>query len=128
MSRSSNNFGRSAEMLAADWLKQKGYRIVEQNLRIGKGELDLIVQDRRTLVFVEVKARRTDEFGGAPYAVGPRKQRQLIKLALTYLAQRGLTNISCRFDVVLISISQESIPRIIHLENAFEVCSSAWQW
>jgi putative endonuclease len=128
MSRSSHDFGRSAEMLAADWLKQKGYRIVGQNFRIGKGELDLIMQDRQTLVFVEVKARRTEKFGGTLYAIDARKQRQLTKLALTYLAQRGLSNISCRFDVVLVSTSKEGAPRISHMENAFEVCSSAWQW
>jgi putative endonuclease len=128
MSRSSNDFGRSAELLAADWLKQKGYCILEQNLRIGRGELDLIVQNRRTLVFVEVKARRTGKFGGTLYAIDARKQRQLTKLALTYLARRGLSNISCRFDVILVSTTEEGAPRITHLENAFEVCSSAWQW
>ena len=128
MSRSSKNFGRFTETLAENCLRKKGYRILERNVRIGKGELDLIAKDGDTIVFVEVKGRRTDRFGGLPYAVDPRKQRQLTKLALAYLAQHGLTNRSCRFDVVLISSTDDQGPRITHLEDAFEVSSSAWQW
>ena len=101
MNSSSKDFGRFAEALAENWLRQKGYRILERNLQIGHGELDLVVQHHDTLVFVEVKGRRTEQFGGAPYAVTPHKQRQLIKLALAYLTQHELSDIPCRFDVIL---------------------------
>jgi len=125
---SAKDFGRSAESLAEDWLRQKGYRILERNLRIGHGELDLVAQDRHTLVFVEVKGRRTERFGGAPYAVTPHKQRQLIKLAVAYLAQHELSGIPSRFDVVLVAESGDRSPQITHVEHAFEVPSSDWQW
>ncbi|MEZ4342686.1 MAG: YraN family protein [Nitrospirales bacterium] len=128
MNSSSKDFGRSAEALAENWLRQKGYRILARNLKIGHGELDLVAQDRDTLIFVEVKGRRTDHFGGAPYAVTPHKQRQLIKLALAYLAQHKLSAIPCRFDVILVSGSENRSPQITHMENAFEVSRSDWQW
>lgn len=128
MSRSSKDFGRFTEALAEECLRKKGYRILERNFKIGKGELDLIAQDGKTMVFVEVKGRRTDRLGGPPYAVDSRKQQQLTKLALAYLAQRGLRNLSCRFDVVLISSPANQPPHITHLQDAFEVSSSVWQW
>lgn len=128
MNNSAKDFGRSAEALAEDWLRKKGYRILERNLRIGRGELDLVAQDHRTLVFVEVKGRRTERFGGTSYAVTPYKQRQLIKLALAYLAQKNLTGIPCRFDVILVTDSGNRSTQITHLEHAFEVSSSDWQW
>lgn len=128
MNPSSKDFGRSAETLAENCLRQKGYRILERNLRIGHGELDLVAQDHHTLVFVEVKGRRTEHLGGAPYAVPPHKQRQLIKLALAYLAQHKLSAIPCRFDVILVTGSENSATQITHMENAFEVSSSDWQW
>lgn len=128
MNSSSKDFGRFAETLAENWLRQKGYRILERNLQIGHGELDLVVQHHDTLVFVEVKGRRTEHFGGAPYAVTPHKQRQLIKLALAYLTQHELSDIPCRFDVILVSGSENRSPQITHVENAFEVSRSDWQW
>ena len=128
MNPSPKDFGRSAEALAEACLRQKGYKILERNFRIGRGELDLVAQDHRTLVFVEVKGRRTARFGGAPYAVTAHKQRQLIKLALAYLAQHKLSDISCRFDVILVSDVPDHSRQITHVEHAFEVSSSDWQW
>jgi len=128
MTSSSQHFGRSAEVLAEQWLQKKGYRILERNLRVGGGELDLIAQHHDTLVFIEVKGRRTNQFGGAPYAIDIRKKRQIIKLASYYLAQHGLCNQLCRFDVILITGTDQDSPKLTHLEQAFEVSSSDWQW
>lgn len=128
MTHSPKDFGRSAEALAEHCLRRKGYRILERNLRIGHGELDLIAQDGPTLVFVEVKGRRTERFGGTSHAITPHKQRQLIKLALAYLAKQALSNCPCRFDVILVSEAAGLSPQITHMENAFEVSSSDWQW
>lgn len=128
MKFSSQHFGRSAEVLAERWLKNKGYRILERNLRLGGGELDLIAQDRDILVFIEVKGRRTTQFGGAPYAVTDRKKRQIIKLASYYLSRHGLSNQLCRFDVMLITGTDQETPVVTHMEQAFEVSSSDWQW
>lgn len=128
MTSPSQHFGRSAEVLAERWLQKKGYRILERNLRVAGGELDLIAQHHDTLVFIEVKGRRTNQYGGAPYAIDDRKKRQIIKLASYYLSQHGLSNQLCRFDVILITGTGQDTPKLTHLEQAFEVSSSDWQW
>ncbi len=128
MTSSSQAFGQSAEILAEHMLRKKGYRILERNLRIAGGELDLIAEDQSTLVFIEVKARRGNQFGGAPYAVTTRKKQQIIKLALCYLSQQGLTNTPSRFDVVLVVETDKHSPQLTHIKQAFEVPSSTGQW
>ena len=117
----SHQFGQSSERLAEQFLVSKGYRIVERNLRTSLGELDLVAEDGNVLVFVEVKGRTTEAFGGARLAVDQRKQHKLIQLASQYLAQRHLSDKACRFDVVL--VQGDSLPKgkVEHLENAFEV-------
>ncbi len=124
----SQAFGQSAESMAEQMLQKKGYRILAKNHRIAGGELDLIADDKGTLVFIEVKARRGNQFGGAPYAITTRKQQQIIKLALCYLSQHGLTNTHCRFDVILAVGTNEQTLQLTHIEQAFEVSSSDWQW
>lgn len=114
--------------MAERMLQQKGYRILERNYRIAGGELDLIADDQGTLVFIEVKARRSNQFGGAPYAITPRKKQQIIKLALCYLSRHGLTNTDCRFDVILAIATNEESLQFTHIEQAFEVSSSDRQW
>ncbi len=125
---SPQQFGHSAETLAEAYLRHKGYTIVARNLRLMRGELDLVARDRQTVVFVEVKGRRTAHCGGTAYAVPPQKQRQIIKLAMAYLAQHHLTDTPCRFDVILVSQARSDAPHITHIEHAFEVSSSGWQW
>ena len=117
----SHRFGQSSERLAEQFLVSKGYRIVERNLRTSLGELDLVAEDDNVLVFVEVKGRTTDAFGGARLAVDQRKQHKLIQLAAQYLAQRHLSDQVCRFDVVLVQGGSSPNGQIEHLENAFEV-------
>ncbi len=123
----SQTFGQLAETLAEQLLRNKGYRIIEKNIRLAGGELDLIVEKEGTLVFVEVKARRGDQFGGALYAITTRKKQQIIKLALCYLSHHRLTNTECRFDAILVEGTLDRIPQVTHIEQAFEVPSSAWQ-
>lgn len=117
----SHQFGQTSERLAEQFLVAKGYRIVERNLRTSLGELDLVAEDGDILVFVEVKGRTTEAFGGARLAVGRRKQHKLIQLASQYLAQRHLSDRACRFDVVLVQGDPTPKGQIEHLENAFEV-------
>ena len=126
MESPSQYFGRSAELLAEKMLRKKGYRIVEKNLRLGRGEIDLIAEDQGTLVFIEVKARRTNQFGGAPYSIHTRKKQQIIKLAAYYLSQKGLLNQNCRFDAILVTETDRNTPILTHLEQAFEVSRSDW--
>jgi len=121
-------FGQAGESAAEGYLRQKGYRIVARNLRSSLGELDLVAEDGRVLVFVEVKARRNDTLGGAIHAVHQRKQEKLIQLAAQYLARRHIKDRLCRFDVVLLQGAGAVIPQIEHIQNAFEVSGDDLRW
>ena len=95
-------FGKSGEDLAVEDLERRGYAIVDRRYRTRQGEIDIVARDGETIVFVEVKARTTDERGTAAEAVTPAKQRRLVAMAVDYLARHGLSNRPCRFDVVAI--------------------------
>lgn len=120
-----HQFGQDSEASAEQFLRRKGYAILERNLRTTIGELDLVADDHGVLVFVEVKARTTEAFGGALLAVDRRKQAKLIQLAGQYLARRHLSDRVCRFDVVLVQGDAESSFQIEHIEHAFDVPDQA---
>jgi len=82
-----------------------------------------VAEDGQVLVFVEVKARRTGQFGGAIHAVDRQKQHKLIRLAAQFLAQRHWMDRSCRFDVVLLESRGSATLRVEHIQNAFDVSS-----
>jgi len=94
--------GAAGEDRAAAWYESRGYVVVDRNWRCRDGELDLVVSRGRTLVFVEVKNRRTNRFGGPAEAVTPAKQQRLRRLALRYLQDTGCRAGELRFDVVAI--------------------------
>ena len=121
-------FGQEGESAAENYLRRKGYRIVARNLRSSVGELDLIAEDGAVLVFVEVKARRTEAFGGAVHAVHRKKQEKLIQLASQYLARHHIKDRLCRFDVVLLHGAEEAASQIDHIQNAFEVSGDDLRW
>jgi putative endonuclease len=121
-------FGQAGESAAEAYLRRKGYRILARNLRSSLGELDLVAEDGRVLVFVEVKARRTDAFGGAIHAVHHRKQEKLIQLAAQYLARHHIKDRLCRFDVVLLQGPDAVAPHIEHIQNAFEISGDDLRW
>ena len=116
-----HQFGQASEMQAEQFLVAKGYRILDRNVRTRLGELDLVADDHGVVVFVEVKGRTTDAFGGALLAVDHRKRVKLTKLAAQYLAQRHWSDKVCRFDVVLVQGRASNQGRIEHLQNAFDV-------
>ncbi|MEQ1654221.1 MAG: YraN family protein [Nitrospira sp.] len=120
-----HQFGQDSEASAEQFLRRKGYAILERNLRTTIGELDLVADDHGVLVFVEVKARTTGASGGALLAVDRRKQAKLIQLAGQYLARRHLSDRVCRFDVVLVQGDAESSFQIEHIEHAFDVPDQA---
>lgn len=93
---------------------------MDRNIRLGRGEIDLIAYDGKVLVFIEVKARRTDRFGGALWAVDFRKQARLSRLAVRYLARQRLPDCVCRFDVVLIQGTADGGLEVRLIQNAFE--------
>ncbi len=111
--------GKEFEEQAARYLSEKGYRIVKRNFRFGKvGEIDIICADNTTLVFVEVKARKTKSFGTPEQAITPSKKAQLRRVAKAYLYVCGILDVECRFDVIAIDES-ESPAQLRHLINAF---------
>ena len=114
------SLGKRGESLAVDLLKAMKYRILERNYRCPLGEMDIIAQEKGSLVFVEVKTRATKDFGGPAAAVHERKQRQLSRVALMYLNRKKIRDVAARFDVVAVDLSG-SKPRIEVLQNAFDL-------
>jgi len=110
--------GKAGEDLAARFLEQNGYKIIERNYRFERGEIDLIAEDGDELVFVEVKARHSSVFGTPEDAVTEEKQEQVRTVADGYLFERDIENRPCRFDVVAIEF-KNSKTEIRHIRNAF---------
>ena len=110
--------GTEGESLAVDFLKKKGYRILERNYRFERGEIDIIAEENETLVFVEVKARRSKTYGDPEDAVTVHKRSQIRKIAEGYLFKKNIESKACRFDVVAIQYDGTK-QEIRHLENAF---------
>lgn len=117
---SSRLSGAGFEDLACSYLEAKGYHILERNVHILRKEVDIVAADRGTIVFVEVKGRRSARFGSPLEAVGGRKRRHLLRFATAYLKERELWNRSCRFDVIGVRASAGSAPVFEHVENAFQ--------
>ena len=97
-----NDRGKDAEARAAKFLESQGLQIVARNYRGRFGEIDLIARDGATLVFVEVRARGNNAFGGAAASITASKREKLVRTALQYLATAGRTP-PCRFDAVLLT-------------------------
>jgi putative endonuclease len=112
-------FGKTGEELAVAELERRGYAIVARRYRTKHGEIDIVARDGETMVFVEVKARATAEFGTAAEAVTRRKQRQLALMATDYVARNHITNSACRFDVVAIDGTGETAVITVY-PNAFD--------
>ena len=96
------NLGKQGEERAVRELERRGYAILARRYRTRHGEIDIVARDGDTIVFVEVKAKETDEFGTAAEAVTARKQRRIVSMSVDYLARNRLTAKPCRFDVVAI--------------------------
>jgi putative endonuclease len=112
-------FGKYGEDLAVAELERRGYAIVERRYRTKRGEIDIVARDGDVLVFVEVKARATAEFGTAAEAVTPRKRRRLVWMAADYLARHCSVYPQCRFDVVAIDGEGDGRQLTVY-SNAFE--------
>jgi len=108
--------GAEAEALAGEHLERAGLRILTRNYRCPQGEIDLVVEDRDVLVFVEVRYRHTSGFGSAMESVDRRKQQRLIAAARHYLAAQHI-DCPCRFDVVAITGTPSTLE---WLRNAFD--------
>ena len=116
------SLGKSGEDLACHELGRRGYSILARRYRTRFGEIDIVAQSNKTIVFVEVKTRAGDEFGGGAVAVTPWKQRRIAQMAVDYLSRHELHDQPCRFDVVTIDM-KENGPEIVVYEHAFEAPS-----
>lgn len=119
--RSASTRGREAETLAARYLECRGLQVVGRNFRVRGGEIDLVCRHGKTLVFVEVRLRSRNDFGGAGASITAAKRRRIILAARHYLAGRphAQKNSDCRFDCILLQGLDESA--IEWIPSAFSV-------
>lgn len=109
--------GKEGEDIATNFLRKKGYKILDRNYKTPIGEADIIAKDKDTIVFVEVKTRSSDTFGLPFEAVTYRKQEKLKKIAIFYLKQHQV-EYPVRFDIVSIFCRNEK-RQIEHIKGAF---------
>lgn len=111
--------GALGEQLAVDYLRSLGLRVLTRNWRCRYGELDVIAADDAacTLVFVEVKTRTSDQFGGVAEAVTPLKVRRLRRLAGLWLAAQTGSWAAVRIDVIGVRIGRSRTPEITHMQG-----------
>lgn len=119
-------FGNKGEEIAASYLKREGYKIVERNYRTARGEIDIIAYDGDRLVFIEVKTRRSKEYGEGQWAVDFRKQRQMIKIALNYMMHKRAKGMAYRFDTVIVEDYPDDGCKIALIKDAFQADGSEY--
>ncbi len=112
--------GQAAERAAARHLEDAGLAVIDRNVRLPEGEIDLVCRHGDVWVFVEVKCRRARWGDGPGAAVGWHKQRRLIRLAQHYLKRRRLDDVRCRFDVVAVTVGDDHALTVRHLPSAFD--------
>ena len=120
--RGQGDIGRQGEKLAAAYLIDKGYRILERNLTSRHGELDLVATtaDQQTLVFVEVKTSlQVNAYHLPEFRVNQHKQRQIVSLAAYWCRSAKLKHLSVRFDVIGVNLPPNAKPIIRHIQGAF---------
>ncbi|MDP3939957.1 MAG: YraN family protein [Deltaproteobacteria bacterium] len=120
MTRARRQTGIFGEERAAAVLREAGYRLLARNYRCPQGEVDIVAEEGEQIVFVEVKARRGEAFGGPAAAVTRAKRRRIARAALHYLAANRMLERPARFDVVTL-LETPSGWRIEILRNAFEI-------
>lgn len=113
--------GKTGEEIAADYLKNEGFEILEKNVRNFLGEIDLVCRDKEQLVFVEVKTKTGTGYGSPEEMVNFRKRQKLKKVVQLYLAEKNLLNTSFRVDVVAVELGfLGEIERLEYIKNALE--------
>ena len=110
--------GNKGESLAEDYIKRKGYKIIQRNYRCRLGEIDIIAKDDDTIVFIEVRTKQNENFGSPQDSVTSTKMSKISKTALSFIQEKNLSGFSYRFDFIAITFSQGK-PNIEHIENAF---------
>jgi putative endonuclease len=114
-----HRLGRRFEELAAVWLEERGWRVLERNVRFQRREIDLIARRGPVVAFVEVKGRRGTGYGPPQQAVTAHKRREIESVARWWIARHGASGLSYRFDVVAVAPKPEGGASIEHLEDAW---------
>jgi len=120
MSKADLEFDRLGEQAAVGFLRKNRYKIIAQNYKNKFGEIDIIAEEKDRLVFIEVKTRHSDAFGGPEAAVDKFKQGQISKVALIFLKENNLLNKKARFDIVSITYMNQAL-KIKLTKDAFEL-------
>jgi putative endonuclease len=108
---------KKGEDLASNYLKKKGYKIIERNFRQGYGEIDIIATHKDTLVFVEVKTRRNKSFGTPLESITPWKLKALVKTAMFYKSINPILPELLRIDALSVVLKKDGMFEIEHVEN-----------
>lgn len=109
--------GNDGEELAARFLKNIGYKIIARQERTKFGEIDLVAKDGREIVFVEVKTRKTLEYGHPEEAVHPIKLAHMSAAGEAYLSEKRIEGVAHRYDVIAITWPEDQDPEILHLKS-----------
>jgi putative endonuclease len=120
-----HRIGAWGEKIASQYLEAKGYQIRARNWRTQEGEVDLVVQDGETIVFVEVKTRTSKDFGWPEESITLAKRRRLQRVALAYLVDQELSDILWRIDVV--AIDRTSSGAVERLEHYIDAIDGDWE-
>ena len=116
-----DQLARAGEDAAAHYLVSQGYTILHRNIRFPEGELDIVAKWGKTLIFIEVKTRKTENFGQPYQSVSEKKQRRQVAMASRFVSLCRLQKFAVRFDVLSIVLPPGQSPKIEHIENAFLV-------
>jgi putative endonuclease len=117
--------GRRGEDIAARFLEQHGYSILDRNWRCRQGEIDLVARDGSELVFVEVRTRRGTAMGSPEESITPRKQARLVAVASAYIQQHDFQEGSWRIDVVAVAVDRSGA--VVRLSLVRDAVVAPWQ-
>jgi putative endonuclease len=120
MSAARQAFGELGERIAERWLRRDGWVVVNRRFRNGRRDIDLVMRRDATVAFIEVKARKGEDFGGPVSAVNWRKQRELVRSAKVWIDRHGQPSEVYRFDVMGVLVSGDRV-RVRHVPEAFSL-------
>ena len=120
MGKERQNLGREGEERAEKFLRSVGYKVIERNFKTPFGEIDLIAYKKKVLVFIEVRARTSYNFGRPEESICQEKKKKISRVASLYLKAKKLNGVDCRFDVVVLLLRKNSYT-IKLIENAFQL-------
>jgi putative endonuclease len=119
--------GKQAEELAAAYLRERGFEILDRNHAVRRGEVDLVCREGDVLCFVEVRSRTSEAHGGPEETVDRRKARRVVLAATDWALRNGGLERAIRFDVVAVTLLPDA-PRIEHFRAAFDADGGPGHW